>query len=219
MAVASQARRHEQEDVVVVVRDEDHGGSLMRLIIAVRRGELDPEHGSAAVARAGGDRAAVRLGDRLRDEQAEAGARHLPPSTARSVRKNRSKTRGASSSVKPTPVSHTSSTAVAVLRRRDLDASALGRELDRVRDEVVEQLEHAARGRRRPAPAPFASKTSSRPFASARRRASSAAWRARSRRSSTVGVRSSRPAWSRATKSRSSTRRSSRCELRATTSR
>ena len=49
--VAPQARRHEQEDVVVVVCDEDQRARSRGNASPDARGQLDPEDGTAAVAR------------------------------------------------------------------------------------------------------------------------------------------------------------------------
>ena len=219
--VAAQTRRHEQEDVVVVVGDEDrearscHELRVCRLRSHARR-QLDVEGRAAAFARRRGDRSAVRLDDRPRDEQAEAGAR------APAARRRATSGRSGRTRARPRPGRDRCPCRSPRARRRRLAATT--RTSTRPPSGVnliAFEMRLSSNWKSRPlSPSIITGEppmnSSSSCLASARGRASWAACAAIVHRSRSDRSRTSRPACSRATKSRSSTSRSSRSELRDT---
>src|SRR5581483_10748494 len=106
--------------------------------------ERDPERRAAAVAARDRDRAAVRVDDRARDEEAEPGAGHLLCNRARRAEEPLEHLLRLAGREPDSRVAHLEHRSVGIPANADIDAPALGRELDRVRDEIVEELEEAS---------------------------------------------------------------------------
>src|SRR5439155_19023859 len=105
--------------------------------------KLDDERRPLAAPAARGDAAAVRLDDRLRDVEAEAGALDLP--LERRLRAEEPLEQASALLLRdPDPrVGDLEAHRPVLGPERDVDPSAGRRELDRVRDEIVEQLREA----------------------------------------------------------------------------
>ena len=146
--VAPKARRHEQQDVLVVVGDETPSALMPRA--PVGRGAARP----AKAARCGRWCRLLRaLDTEIVPPCASTIARAMNKprpvpgtccATTRDDRKKRSKTRSRLSGAEADAgVAYLEHRAIAFRRDPDLDAAAVRRELDRVPDQVVEQLEDA----------------------------------------------------------------------------
>ena len=138
-AVALQPRRHEQEDVLVVVRHENEllahaTSSCSADSCATRAGSWTRNVVPPPSRLATRDRAVVRLDDRARDEEAEAGARHLLRDRSRRAEEaveDELRLAGA----EPDPrVAHLEHRVRSLDDGAHVDAPAGRRELDRVRD-------------------------------------------------------------------------------------
>src|SRR5438876_7430104 len=133
-SVAAQARRTSQSarEYLVGLRDRNR-----------QAGQLDAEGRAAALLAADRDRAAVCLDDPLRDRQAEAGARDAGAACARCPEEGREHLREVALGDADAAVGYLQPRGGVVGVDPELDPASRRRELERVRDQVVEHLSQA----------------------------------------------------------------------------